>query len=145
LDGVSELGQFGRRRDDRRLQEGGRLAPSAREVVFVLEVAAYVVVAQLEERSTCQRGSRLELLVGIGTGGEVNADDAGLPPPLASVVALDLLDEAMLGECPQVVAARRGALPDFVRALGRRRVALELEVAENPQSGGMAERAQSRG
>jgi len=49
-----------------------------------------------------------------------------VPAALAPILRRDLLDEAVLSEETQVVAARRRALADLGSALRRRRVAREL-------------------
>jgi hypothetical protein len=61
----------------------------------------------------------LKLLVRVGSGVEVDADDPRVPAPLASVGARHLLDEPVLRKRAQVIAARRGAFSDLVGAFGR--------------------------
>src|SRR2546429_7381252 len=105
----------------------------------MLEVLAHVVVAELEQRRARERGGGLELLVGVRAGGEVDTHDARTPAPLASVVAGDRFDEAVLRERAQVVAARRCALAALGRALGGGRRALELKAGEDAEPGRGAE------
>src|SRR6266446_6201970 len=64
---------------------------------------------------------------------------------LAPVVACALLHEAVPCEGAQVVAARRGALADVRSALGRGRVAVQLQPGENSQSRRVSKRAQRGG
>jgi hypothetical protein len=55
----------------------------------------------------------------------------GTPPPLAGgAAALDLLDEAVLGELAQVVAGRAAALADRAAELARGRWAVQPQLAE---------------
>jgi hypothetical protein len=111
----------------------------------VHEVLAHRLVAQLEQRGACERRGGLKLFVGVRAGVEVDADDACVPAAFATVDRCDLLDEAVLGERAQVVAAGRRALSDFRGALGRGRITVELEPREDPQAGRVPERAKRVG
>jgi hypothetical protein len=142
LDRVRELGQLRRRRDDRCLQERGCLAPRRREAALVLEVLADVAVGQLEQRGPCQGRRRLELLVLVCAGGEVDADDARPPAALATVRCFRLFDEPVLGERAQVVAAGGRALADLGSALGRGRRALQLKPGKDAEPGRVPERTE---
>ena len=105
----------------------------------MLEVVAHVAVAQLEQGGPGECRRRLELLVGVRTGGEVDADYARSPAPLAPVGGFGFLDEAVLGQGAQVVAAGGGALADLGRALSGGRRALELQAGEDAQPGRVTE------
>ena len=118
---------------------------AAEKRLLAREVVAHGVVAQLEQRGACERGCGLELLVALGAGVEVDARDRALPAALAAVVRRHLLDEAVLGERAQVVAAATTALSPTSAAHS---VAVEspceLEVGEDPQARGVPERPQGR-
>jgi hypothetical protein len=81
----------------------------------------------------------------VCAGVEVDALDACGPAPLAAVARLHFFDETVTAERAQVIAARRRALADGGSALGGGRVTLGAENAEQPESRGVAERAQRGG
>ena len=124
-------------RDDSRVGEHGRLAPGGRERPLVGHIGPDRVVAQLQQCRPRQLRGRLQFIVGIRRRrGKSKPDDPGVPAALAAVVARHLLDEPVLRELPEVVAARRGALADHSAAFGCRGVALELQMAEEPHARG---------
>ena len=140
-----DLLELSRARDDRRLDERRRLAPGGGEGLLAHQVLAHGLVAQLEQRGACECRGRLELLVRVRAGVEVDARDPCVPAALAAVVAPHLLDEAVLCEGPQVIAARRGALAHLRRAFGGRGVAVELQPGEDPQARRVTERPERLG
>src|SRR5581483_3457342 len=127
-----ELLELGRRERERRR---GRLrgAPPARRQLVLVRQRAPDALLRAREHLVAQNG-RLEPV-----GREFDARRTRAPGPLAAAARVAFLDEAPLGERAQVVAARRGALVDELRAFRRRRLADRVQMVEQREAGRMRE------
>src|SRR5437870_8751015 len=123
-----------------RLLERRGLAPHGLEPMLAGEEVADhpLVVLDPPPRQGAHRGEDLGTVLDLF--GDAVAGGERPPPPLPSILGRDLFHEAELGEAPQVVTARGGALLRRLRTLRGGGGPEVLEVDQDGGAGGMRQR-----